>query len=63
MLVALAAAERFGEKFVSVCAAVSQRVHKDSPPLFLSALCSSLASRQAYLAGLAIPSHEISAIQ
>ena len=33
MLVALAAAERFGEKFVSVGSTVSQRVHKASTAL------------------------------
>ena len=59
MLVALAAAERFGEKFVSVCSTVSQRVHKDSPLLLLSALCTSFAFWQ----GLAVSSREISAIQ
>ena len=63
MLVALAADERFGEKFVSVCSAVYQRVHKDSPLLLLSALCTSLAFCQVLIAGLAISSRGISAIK
>ena len=46
LIIALAAAERFGEKFLPVGSTVSQRVHKDPLLLLLSALCTSLASRQ-----------------
>ena len=61
MLVALAVASRFGEKFVSVCSerlpcdwarslvsvrsAVPQGVYQDRPLLFLSTLCISLSFR------------------
>ena len=63
VLVALAAAERFGEKFVSVCSSVSQHVNQDPPLLLLSALCTSLAFRRTYLAGLASPLCKMSAVQ
>ena len=62
-LVALAAAERFGDKFVLVCTAVSQQVTR----ILHCSCCLHCVHpspfARACLDGLAVPSREISAVQ